>query len=285
MLMRAVTTANKMPSKLIMLIGVAIIMIGCTADKGRVRPVSVGKIIVDGKQKIPLNISYAISPKISTLSRIIKPSTFAGSAWSYPLEVGSGLDGSLTNMTKSLFRNAKKDIKRAGGIHIYYDLSAFDAEIQGTGTGAFMSTEVSIRTTVSENGNTLLSFTSSGDSQRTSSYDLAFDAGKWAGKNPIVVDLERISGKAIQEALEHIANTLSTQVKRQLHTNSSPAVKSVDHAGEQSHQASKHSISLNCSQNVELLKDQHGKEIYSSYCASGRNLIISCQWGQCRTLD
>lgn len=283
--MRAITIANRLSFKFIMLLGMAIIMVGCTADKGRVRPVTVDKIIMGGKQKIPLNISYTISPRISTLSRVIKPSTFAGSAWSYPLEVGSGLDGSLTNMTNSLFRNAKKDSKKTGEIHIHYDLASFEPEIQGTGTGAFMSIEISLRTTVSKSGNTLLSFTSSGDSQRTSSYDLAFDAGKWAGKNPIVVDLERISGKAIQEALENIANTLSTQVGRPLHTNSVPSVNTVNYIGKQSYQASKHSISLNCSQKVELLKEKYGKEVYSSYCASGRDLIISCEWGQCRTLN
>lgn len=55
--------------------------------------------------------------------------------------------------------------------------------------------------------------------------------------------------------------------------------------GEQMRQASEFSTALNCSPEVELLKAQHGREVYSSNCASGRMLLFACQWRQCELLE
>lgn len=55
--------------------------------------------------------------------------------------------------------------------------------------------------------------------------------------------------------------------------------------GTQEFQAQVTAREYNCSPSVQLISQHQGKELFSSECASGRTLVISCLWRQCEVVD
>ncbi|RDH86948.1 MAG: hypothetical protein DIZ77_08265 [endosymbiont of Seepiophila jonesi] len=170
---------------------------------------------------------------------------------------------------------------------VRYELVSFEPEIQGLGTGMHISAEIKIRTSFTDANNVkTLSFVSSGDSQRTSNYDLAFDAGKWAGKNPFVLDLEKVSRKAISEALENIANTLATS---QLATTEKGGRKQshedadIPKFGEDSIEVETLSLKHNCRGFGELIETTGTVSVYKVMCRN-KKLVYRCINHNCQLI-
>lgn len=190
---------------------VAVGVVGCTASTGIVRPAREIHTSVTPVNRIPADVLVRVSSEIQNLKTVVRPSTHAGSAWSYPLVVGPALSQSLTDLARSTFRSVTEEASAREKASISFDLVEFNAEMIGLGTGNSISVEVSVRSTITDSsGRTVFSVVSSGTSQRVAGYDLVFDASKFAKGNPVVADLERTSQRAIEDMIQRLAAAISS---------------------------------------------------------------------------
>lgn len=201
---------GKLMKSAALLIILALGIAGCTASTGFVKPARESHTSTAPTNRIPADVQLRISPKIRELKTVVRPSTFGGSAWSYPLVVGPALSESLSNLARSSFKSVTADSSRSGRGTVSFDLVEFRPELIGLGTGNSISVEVVTRVTIMDAaGRTVFSMVASGQGQRVAGYDLAFDADKFAKGNPIVADLEQTTQRAIEDMIQKFAVSIT----------------------------------------------------------------------------
>lgn len=193
----------------ILALGVA----GCTASTGFVKPARDSYASVAAVNRIPADMQLRISREIHELKTVVRSSTHAGSAWSYPLVVGPALSESLSNFARSSFRSVTTDVSGRDRGTVSFDLVEFRPELIGMGTGNSISVEVATRVTIMDAaGRTVFSMIASGQGQRVAGYDLVFDANKFAKGNPFVADLELATQRAIEDMVQKFVVAINNSI-------------------------------------------------------------------------